>query len=191
MDALIPRFSARKNLIRLTIALMIVFSTSVLIAPNRANAQGVNLATCMLGNHTADWSPGVTNTDQQINVSTTSDWACVVPTLLLVNRAKSTQKFQATFSCVSLFKQTQPITWTIDWSDGATSTYEFTANLTGTGNLNTTITGVGKIVAGRFKDADAISTFILQDVPSLLSNDCNQPSGITQMSGLTTLIISP
>jgi hypothetical protein len=46
-------------------------------------------------------------------------------------------------------------------------------------------------VDGRFKGASASTTFVLQDVANILNNDCNQPSGVTQMSGLTTLIISP
>jgi hypothetical protein len=191
MDALDTGLSARKNLIRLTILLMVIFSTSLLLAPKRAEAQGIDLATCLVGTHTAKWSPGVTHTEQQITVTTTSDWTCSVPSLALLTRAKSTQTFQASFSCGSLFKQTGLITWIINWNDGVTSTYEFTANLTNSGNLNTTITGLGKIVDGRFKGANAISTFILLDVPGLLSNDCNQPSGITQMSGQTMLTISP
>lgn len=191
MDALDTGLSARKNLIRLSIVLMVIFSISLLLAPKRADAQEVNLATCLAGTHTAKWSPGVTHTEQQITVTTTSDWTCSVPSLALLTGARSTQTFQASFSCDSLFKQTEPITWIIKWNDGQTSTYRFTASVTSVGNLNTSITGAGKIVDGRFKDADAISTFALLDVPSLLSNDCNQPSGVTQMSGLTTLIISP
>lgn len=191
MDALDSGSSACKNLIRLIIVLMVIFSTSLSLAPRRADAQGINLATCLAGTHTAEWSPGVTHTEKLITVKTSSDWTCSAPTLALLNGAKSTQTFQASFSCGSLFKQTEPITWVLKWNDGVTSTYQFNANVTNAGNLNTTITGTGKIVDGRFKDADAITTFILLDVPGLLNNDCNQPSGVTQMSGLTTLIISP
>jgi hypothetical protein len=191
MDALDSGFSACKNLIRLTIVLMVIFSTSLSVAPRRADAQGINLATCLTGTHTAQWSPGVTHTEKQVNVTTTSNWVCAVPTLALLTGAQSTQTFQASFSCGSLFKQTAPITWVINWNDGVTSTYEFIASVTSTGNLNTTITGAGKIVNGRFKGANALTTFVLQDVANILNNDCNQPSGVTQMSGLTTLIISP
>ncbi|WP_434682142.1 hypothetical protein J3P77_22370 (plasmid) [Pseudomonas sp. R1-18] len=190
MDALDSGSSACKNLIRLTIVLMVIFSTSLSLAPRRADAQGINLATCVVGTHTAQWSPGVTHTEKLINVTTTSNWECSVPPLVLTS-AKSTQTFQASFSCGSLFKQTPPITWVINWSDGGTSTYKFIASVTSTGNLNTTITGVGEIVDGRFKGANALTTFVLQDVANILNNDCSQPSGVTQMSGLTTLIISP
>lgn len=190
MDALDNGFSACKNLIRLAIVLMVIFSTSLSLAPRRADAQGINLATCLTGTHTAEWSPGVTHTEKQVNVTTTSNWVCAVPTLALLNGAKSTQTFQASFSCGSLFKQTAPITWVINWNDGVTSTYEFIASVTSSGNLNTTITGAGKIVDGRFKGADAITTFILVNVPGLLNNACNK-DGVTKMSGLTTLIISP
>lgn len=191
MDALDSGSSACKNLIRLAIVLMVIFSTSLSLAPRQADAQGINLATCVVGTHTAQWSPGVTHTEKLVNVTTTSNWECLVPPLVLPTGAQSAQTFQASFSCGSLFKQTAPITWVINWVGGETSTYKFIASVTSTGNLNTTITGVGEIVDGRFKGANALTTFVLQDVANILNNDCSQPSGVTQMSGLTTLIISP
>lgn len=183
--------AAHKRLIKLSVFLLLVCA-AIVLTPKPARAQVDNLASCMVGTHTANWSPGLTNTVQTINVSTTSHWtACGSLAYPLAVSASSTQNFQATFSCQSLLLQTPPINWVINWIDGASSTYEFTASVTSTGNLNTTITGVGKIVSGRYKDAKALTTFVLQDVANILNNDCNQPEGVTRMSGITTLLISP
>lgn len=186
-----PDPAAHKRLLKTSVFLLLVCAAIVLTL-RPAQAQVDNLASCMVGTHTANWSPGLTNTVQPINVSTVSNWGpCVSLSHPLAVSASSSQSFQATFSCQSLLLQTQPITWIINWSDGASSTYEFTASVTSLGNLNTTITGVGKIVSGRYKDAKALTTFVLQDVANILNNDCNQPEGVTRMSGISTLLISP
>ena len=116
----LPRF--------LALLLVSIVCAGLFLTAKPAQAQVENLATCMLGTHTAAWSPGLTNTVQPINVSTVSRWGpCVSLSHPLAVSASSTQSFQATFSCLSLFLQTQPITWVINWSDGASSTYEFTS----------------------------------------------------------------
>ncbi|GFM66283.1 MULTISPECIES: hypothetical protein [Pseudomonas] len=176
----------KSALLRLTLLLMFIVGTSLLVVPGRAEA--INLAECT-GTHTAEWSPGLTNTAQTITVSTKSNWAaCVLP---LGASATSEQSFQATFSCKSFFLETPTITWVINWNDGATSTYAFTAQIENTGNLNTTITGNGTITDGRYKGAKAQTLFTLVNLKSILNNDCNQPSGVTKVSGASTLVILP
>ncbi|MFJ4144929.1 hypothetical protein [Pseudomonas sp. NPDC089734] len=192
MDNDLAHHSIKNALFRLTLLLMLIIGAGLLVTPDRAQAQVANLATCLTGTHTATWSPGLTNTDQLINVSTTSNWApCVSPSAPLAVSASSSQSFQATFSCQSLLLQTSPITWVINWSDGATSTYEFTATVNNIGNLNTTIVGVGKILDGRYKNAKAMTTFVLGDIESILNNDCAQASGVTQVKGASSLVIAP
>ncbi|KPZ11826.1 hypothetical protein RYA99_17625 [Pseudomonas syringae pv. actinidifoliorum] len=189
MDTHVARVSS--SLVRLATLLLIIVCMGLIFAPERSQAQVANLATCLTGTHTANWSPGLTNTDQLVNVSTTSNWGpCVSPSFPLAVSASSSQNFQANFSCQSLLLQTPTITWVINWSDGATSTYEFSATLNNIGNLNTTIVGVGKIVDGRYKNAKAMSTFVLGDIESTLSNDCAKTTGVTSVSGLSTLVIA-
>ncbi|GFM80458.1 hypothetical protein PSCICO_37150 [Pseudomonas cichorii] len=186
MDIDLSHHPMKNLLLRLSLLLMFIVGTGLLITPGRAEA--VNLAECT-GTHTAEWSPGLTNTSQTINVSTNSNWSvCVLP---LGVSAASAQSFQATFSCQSFFLQTPTITWVINWSDGATSTYAFTAQIDNLGNLNTTITGDGTITDGRYKGAAARTLFTLQNLTSILNNDCNQPSGVTKVSGISKLVISP
>ncbi|RMR62284.1 hypothetical protein [Pseudomonas cichorii] len=176
----------KSALLRLTLLLMLIVGASLLVAPGRAEA--ANLAECT-GTHTAEWSPGLTNTSQTINVSTNSNWSvCVLP---LGVSAASAQSFQATFSCQSFFLKTPTITWVINWSDGTTSTYAFTAQIENSGNLNTTIIGDGTITDGRYKGAKAQTLFTLVNLKSILNNDCNQPSGVTKVSGISKLVISP
>ncbi|WP_260407339.1 hypothetical protein [Pseudomonas cichorii] len=186
MDIDFSHHPMKNALIRLALLLMFIVGTSLLVAPGRAEA--VNLAECT-GNHTAEWSPGLRNTEQTITVSTNSNWAvCVLP---LGVSAISAQSFQATFSCQSFFLETPTITWVINWSDGATSTYAFKAQIDNLGNLNTTIIGDGTIIDGRYKGAKARTLFTLVNLKSILNNDCNQPSGVTKVSGASKLVILP
>ncbi|RMS26161.1 hypothetical protein ALP70_101970 [Pseudomonas savastanoi] len=61
--------------------------------------------------------------------------------------------------------------------------------------MNTTIVGVGAIVDGRYKGANATSTFLLGNLQSTLDNSCDTDTdtdtGVTLVSGLSTLLITP
>ncbi|RMQ49240.1 hypothetical protein ALQ04_00260 [Pseudomonas cichorii] len=185
MDINLSRHSMKSYLIRLTFLLLVVIGAGLHATPGRADP--VSLVEC-IGTHQANWSPGLTNTEHLVNVSTTSNWNCLLP---VGASASSVQEFQATFSCQSLFLQTQPITWTIKWNDGVTSTYEFMAQVNNILNLETFIISNGKITNGRYKNASARTVFELKNLKSILNNDCNQPTGVTQVSGVAKLVITP
>jgi hypothetical protein len=168
------------------VLLSILLGLAALAAPVRAQALGVNLAQCT-GTHNAQWSPGVTNTPQLITVNTQSQWTCVQLQLPLLINASSTNQFTAQFACESLLAPA-PATWTINWGDGATSTFAFTASVNAV-NGNLVITAPGRITAGRYANASATATFILQDLADTLKNLC-ATTGVTNASGVSTLTIT-
>ncbi|UPT36255.1 hypothetical protein [Pseudomonas amygdali] len=189
MDTHVARASS--TLAKLACVLLVIICMGLLFAPWRAQAEAVNLVTCT-GTHTTNWSPGLTNTSQTIVVSTTSSWnPCVSLSFPLVTSASSSESFQSTFSCESLLLPTSSRTWVISWSDGVTSTYKFNATINNIGTLNTTIVGVGAIVDGRYKGTNATSTFLLGNLQSTLNNSCDTATGVTRVSGLSTLLITP
>jgi hypothetical protein len=157
--------------------------------PSAAHA---NAAVCALGSHSATWTPGVTNAVALHNVTTDTTWNCVELQvgLPLLTSASSHAEFSAPFSCVNLFS-TEPTTWTITWTDGvapATSTFNFTANaLPVDGNL--VITANGSITSGRFSGHTATSQFILANLAATLNGQCASPAGVTNASGIATLIV--
>ncbi|WP_232538366.1 hypothetical protein [Pseudomonas syringae] len=77
------------------------------------------------------------------------------------------------------------------WSDGATSTYTFNTSFNTVNGLITAVLGVGTITDGRFKNATALSTFELGNFQAALSNSCGTTTGVTGVSGLSTLVITP
>ncbi|KPW68497.1 Uncharacterized protein ALO81_03965 [Pseudomonas cannabina] len=190
MDIHVARASSTS--VKLATLSLVIVCTGLLLAPERSQAEEANRTICLAGTHTANWSPGVTNTAKDVNVSTTSKWGpCASHPQLKGVSASSSAHFKANFSCKSLLLQTNPIVWDIKWSDGAASTYKFIAILNNIGNLSTTILGVGTIMDGRYKGASAVSTFVLSSDSSSPNNDCNKWSGVTQVSGLSTLVIAP
>ncbi|KPW68449.1 hypothetical protein [Pseudomonas cannabina] len=100
----------------------------------------------------------------------------------------SSQSFQAPLSCNALLQNTTDVEWIINWSNGTTSTYKYDAFYNDTVGLNKTIVGIGKIVAGRYTGALAITTYVLFN---LGLNDCATTTGVASMSGPSNLIIIP
>lgn len=93
--------------------------------------------------------------------------------------------------CGPVMQPTSSRKWVITWSDGVTSTYEFKATINNIGTLNTTIVGVGTMVDGRYNGANVTSTFLLGNFQSTLEDSCNTAIGVTSVSGLSTLVITP
>jgi len=186
MSTQISNAAARPLHLLAAVLLPALLGLGMLATPDRAQALGIDLAQCT-GTHNAQWSPGVTNTPQLITVSTQSQWTCVQLQLPLLINASSTNQFTAQFACESLLAPA-PATWTITWGDGATSTFAFTASVNAV-NGNLVITAPGKITAGRYANASATATFILQDLADTLSNLCNT-TGVTNASGASTLTIT-
>lgn len=183
---------ARGSYSQVTLAtlLLIIFCMGLFFAPERA--QAINLAACPIGTHTANWSPGVTNTAKPTDVLTTSNWGpCVLPAFPQVVSASSIQSFQAPLSCQSLLLQTSNVVWIITWSDGVTSTYTFNTSFNTVGGLITAVLGTGTITDGRFKNAIAVSTFELGNIQATLNNSCSTTGGVNGVSGLSTLVITP
>jgi hypothetical protein len=170
----------------------ISLATALSMSPSAAKAQGsVALEQCT-GLHSAQWSPGVTNTAALHTVTTTSNWECT-GTGGLLSPASSTNEFEATFACSGLLAPVDGLVWTINWNDGQpepTSTFSFNVTVEAVdGNLVITSNG-GTITAGRFAGSSAVATFTLLGLAGLLDNQCEQPGGLTGAGGATTLTIT-
>jgi hypothetical protein len=166
---------------------VVVFCLALAALGSPAGAKALDVVTC-LGAHSAEWSPGVTNTEQQHTVVTDTNWDCT----RLLNPLWSTsatfhEEFQAEFSCSSLLDAV-PVTWTVQWEDGATSTFQFTASVNSVaGNL--VILAPGTITAGRYAGSNATATFTLLNLASTLELACASPEGVTGASGPSVFAI--
>ncbi|URL59281.1 hypothetical protein IM816_03985 [Luteibacter flocculans] len=173
----------------LVLAAMLVLVAAV--APSPTAAQSILPIVTCTGSHAATWSPGVTNTTAVHTVDTQTSWSCTqLIAAPLLTSASSQESFDAPFNCNNLFSTT-PITWTIHWSDNggaATSAFTFTATaLPISGNL--VITAPGTITAGRYAGRSATATFTLLNLGATLAAQCSSPTGVTNASGPSTLLI--
>ncbi|SFR92855.1 hypothetical protein SAMN05216570_0744 [Dyella sp. OK004] len=175
-----------RSLFLLVALLGITFSAFI---PANAHA---NVAVCAIGNHQANWAPGVTNTVAMHTVTTDTSWTCtqLLTPYSLIATASSHEQFSAPFSCSNLFS-TAPITWTIHWQDGgtpSTSSFTFTATVIPQGG-NLVVTAPGSITAGRYSGRTAEAEFILLNLGATLNNLCSSPAGVANASGPATLTI--
>lgn len=166
-------------------AVVVCLALSAFGVPTGAKA--LDLVACV-GDHSAEWSPGVTNTEQEHTVVTETDWECT----RLLNpfwsmSATFHEEHQAVFSCASLLDAV-PVTWTFEWEDGVTSTFAFTASVSSVaGNL--VILAPGTITAGRYAGSSATATFTLLNLASTLELACASPEGVAGASGPTVFTI--
>ena len=180
-----------KGRVAVALSALFLFALGVFAVPAQARAENpISLATCV-GSHSATWSPGATNTPQDITVSTSSAWSCVQLQAPLITSAASTNQFTAQFSCQSLLAPA-PATWTIKWGDDKepdTSTYQFTAQVNAVSN-NLVITAPGTITSGRYAGSSALGTFVLENLGATLQDLCASPGGVTSAMGASTLVIT-
>ena len=156
---------------------------------SQVHAQGLATLQCV-GGHSATWTPGVTNTLETVTVSTQSNWTCVnaLDPLNILANASSTNTFQVQFDCQSLLSMTSPpITWTIQWNNGDTSTYTFTPAVTDEDGNLVVAAANGSITGGRFKGAAVVGTYILPGLAAVVQNGCIK--GVTSATGTSTLTI--
>lgn len=177
---------------RIKLTLLALFLMAFVASATQARTHSRNLATVVncVGTHSVTWTPGATNTPQQVTVSENSNWsscAQVLPVPLLTS-ASSANQFTAQFSCQSILNPV-PATWTINWANGETSTYAFTAEVNAVSN-NLVITATGTITAGRYKDATVVATFVLQNIGATLNDLCDSSEGVTSAAGTSTLTIT-
>lgn len=160
------------------LALLMVF------APARTHAQGLTLVACE-GTHSATWTPGLTNTAQDVTVATQSLWSCP----LSGTSASSAQKFQQELSCDSLLQPTS-VTWVIKWANNQTSTAQLSGDVEDIdGNLVVPLTGT--ITAGLYQGNNIAITVTDTNLGATLSSACSSPGGLTTASGPSILAITP
>ncbi|WP_122434556.1 hypothetical protein [Pseudomonas viridiflava] len=178
------------GLVCLATVVFICVGTTLLIVPERAEAEPENQVTCVNGVHIAKWSPGLTNTRKPVDITTKSYWGpCESPSSYLSFSASAEQRFQADLSCPRLRNLASPITWVINWDDRTTSTYVFNTALQEVEDKGSVVVGTGYIVDGRYQGARAVTVFVLGDIDSMIDGDCASPAGLVRMSGRSVLVI--
>ncbi|GFZ96743.1 hypothetical protein [Dyella caseinilytica] len=178
ISSLMTRLSAS------SLALVACLLGSVIAAaPTTSYAQGITLVTCV-GTHTASWTPGLTDTATDVEVSTSSLWSCP----LAGTSASSSQQFEQELSCDSLLDPTN-VTWVIAWANGQKSTAQLSGDVENIdGNLVIPLTGT--VTNGLYAGDTVAITVTDTNLGATLDDVCSSPGGLTNASGPTILTIT-
>ncbi|NOK19981.1 hypothetical protein [Corallococcus carmarthensis] len=142
------------------------------------------LITCPLGTEATHYSPGITNTPQQVTVTADAVLGpCVSLTPGIVS-AKVHTTVKAPLSCS--LNLGVPSQLDITWSDGTKSVAsgQTLVNVKATGQLVLVLTG--NITGGRFKGAAIERTLTLLQTDLLA---CSTPQGVTDVAGEAMLTV--
>jgi hypothetical protein len=150
--------------------------------PTPAHA-GILDATC-IGEEGITYSPGLTNTVQEVEIAGKADFSCLSLADPSITSGVVSYDTRGTRSCDDLLEE-QSFDVTYEWSTGATST----ANLDFTpshvdGQL--VFEGTSTVISGLFKGATVAEAFTV--LGSL--NACETTEGLTSVGGPSVLEIS-
>ena len=168
-------------------AVALIASAPTAQAGDHPKHRRTTLISCV-GNETATWSPGLTNTVRPYLITVDNRWSsCSIGGSPAQVSARSQAQFSVVESCAQ-FGVPADATWLIKWSNGTTSTFKFEATVNINGG-NFMITAPGTITDGAYRGSLAIATFTLLNSAGLFTNGCDTPEGVTTVSGPSTLLI--
>lgn len=189
-----PASQGRRHAVWTVAALLVAGGISAAAAPVSATpvaSPDVSLVqvTCV-GNETVTFSPGVTNTPGPVVNTTTQTFSpCLHVNGLHVTTWSGFAFGQSNrvASCLQLFGG-GPGTRTIEWSNGHTSTWDYTTT-TQIVEGNYVVVGTGAITDGLYEGALAQRELVLLGLVEGLAA-CNTPEGLTELSGAFTFTIT-
>ncbi|WP_255946549.1 hypothetical protein [Streptomyces odontomachi] len=140
------------------------------------------------------YSPGLTNSVRPTTVTvagrlnTIDEHSPTGSCLALGSHATAGQRNVTALlnlSCNAVLTETG--TETIDWNDGRSTSFDFTATAAHIGS-NTVLTETGSVTSGEFLGEKVVETFT---APSLSVTDCATETGVTSLDYATVLTIVP
>ncbi|GAA1701693.1 hypothetical protein [Nonomuraea bangladeshensis] len=173
------RSSRQSRSIRVLTALLAVVALVMVVRP----AQAAVPTQCQ-GSETVTYSPGVTFTPQNIEITVSGRFSSCLGGTGQVTSGTYGEQFTIFVGCTDLFDgfEGQRV---VEWNTGDSSVIEGTGSSTAAaGQVVTTFTGT--VAQGRFQGASAVQTVTLVQ-PGLLQ--C-LTTGFTRATGLTTLTIA-
>ncbi len=142
-----------------------------------------------IGTDTVTFNPAMTNTAQTLQVGIGSNFSSCLGDSS-VPSGTSDYSIERTYSCSALL-QGGPGSRVITWSNGQTSTFSYTATTEVSELGEVVLTLTGNISAGLFQDQSAEQVSVLTNLGEPDFATACMGSGVTQLSGPTTLTILP
>lgn len=183
---------ARRGLGVTLVGLAALASTGVVVGSTPAHALGATI-NCTGWSYTT-YSPGLTNTVQPTTVTVAGRYNVIdehspTGTCLALGSSATSGERNVTalldISCNAVL--TESGTETIDWNDGLSTSFAFTAAAAHIGS-NTVLTETGTVTSGEFLGQHVVETFT---AANLAFTDCATPTGVTSLDYATVLTILP
>jgi hypothetical protein len=184
--------NGKKRLTALAATLLALASADLALVTAPAHALGGTI-NCTGWSYTT-YSPGLTNTVRPTDVTVAGRYNIIdahSPTgsCLAVGSTASAGRRDVTallnLSCNAILTETG--TETINWNDGRSTSFTFTATAAHIGS-NTVLTETGTVVAGEFLGQHVVETFT---AANLAFTDCATETGVTSLDYATVLTIAP
>lgn len=149
-------------------------------APAKAQAIDINCS----GTVQQTWSPGLKLLPQLVDYSNTTEYTTCTSTDPDITEGAIFVTAEYTDSCLANVGTTGE--FTVEWSDGTSSTMALEAvgiNVVGTVQI---FTAIGTVSAGRFLGDQAVmvNTYVVTQLAA-----CLTPQGLTELSGSTSLVL--
>jgi hypothetical protein len=166
------------------IAILAVIATCVSLAVRPTSAHAGILDASCIGEEHITYSPGLTNTPQEVEIAGKAGSSCLSLTEPSITSYAISYDFRSTRECDDLLKE-DTFEAIYKWNTGATSTARIESTLTHVDGQEI-FEGTGTIISGLFKGATVVEAF------TLLGNldACETPEGLTSVSGPIVLEIS-
>jgi hypothetical protein len=161
---------------------LLAASVLALTHPDPVQAQ-TSVTTCA-GTSQAAYSPGLTLVPRSTSATFSESYGtCTSTSQPAIASATTPPKTVVDErSCATLLNAPpDPVTQTVTWSTGQTSTFQYTRAITNVGGVSQ-ITGTGIVTSGLFQGASVVKIVIRANLDPLQTLACTTPGGLTQES---------
>lgn len=172
--------------------LRMILGTALLLpiglAASASPAAAFGKVTHCSGTYLETYEPGITNTPQDVQATTSSNYtSCTSTDHSITSASSATGGTIPDAACVDLFQPPSSGQTTLTWNTGETTVYNWTATAVQLGDTTLVIV-TGTVIAGKFLGAKILrkNTFIQQT----LESQCATSQGLQQTSGPATLTIT-
>jgi hypothetical protein len=166
-----------------------LFAASVLALTHSDPVQAQTSVTTCAGTAQANYSPGLTLVPRPTIVIFDESYGTCTSTSQPAIASATTPPRMVTDerSCATLLDAPpNPVTQTVTWNTGQTSTFQYNRVVTIVGGV-LQATGTGIVTSGLFQGASVVKIVILPNLDPLQTLACATPAGLTGFNGTASL----
>jgi hypothetical protein len=166
-----------------------LLTASILTLGHTDSVQAQTSVTTCVGTTQAQYSPGLTLVPRPTSVTFSETYSTCTSTSQPAITAATvpTAQIQQDRSCATLLGVSpDPITQTVVWNTGQTSTFQYTRVVTNVGGV-LQIVGTGMVTTGLFQGASVVRILVLASLDPLQTLACLTSAGLTSISGTASL----